>query len=651
MAGSLKVVCTTGQTRYANTAAFGSLNAQTAFTVSGWFEIASLGTDFTNCDLFGAVTSYPVTVGIANNAHLQLFAESAGGASSISYQPLVDTKGHFIVISYSADFVTTIYVDGAPAKTIAGIGATAAVDQVLNVGFNAAGAAVTLYLKDVAIWSGYSATQADVIALRDGVSTPGTLATPATNWWTLQGPAGAVTAGTQGLADSLGSVNLGTLVGTGTLTYDAHEIILGFSARMLDPYVDTSGNLIVIPLYGDPDTTLGGPATPVSINVVPTFKLNGSVITPTLASSTYFGLYGFVYEMPSRTGGVAVAPGDVLTMSAPMGWASTNFGLVEGTSGSGLGSGPMTLINNTHAVVESAYDITKTMKIGYNTSGLAQNFGSPGQPRANWVSRVSGWRFQSGLAANGLPSGNTPGTPCLGIIMAEVVNLIDNRYNAGIQGLWTLPYGDASIGVTGSAPNVICDLQFNNPSFTAVQNPHGTDSPGHWDGTAWHGITKTYLVTYDGTGPFGSDIALNIDSVNGHIGFPDMGGGQVELGIFPPSPADRGVSSPTTWDPLAGDPEFFKKLEGAACVRWMADLGGFSITGDSAMIKVGDLAQRAVTDFLWSTNTTITSNIIKVEPIVGWCLAVYISACHASVRPALPMRCGQATRLCLPRIP
>ncbi len=358
MTGSLKVVCATGQTRYANTSAFGTLNAQTAFTVSGWFEIASLGADFTNCDLFGAVTSYPFTVGIQNNAQLQLFAESAGGAKSIAYQPLIDSKGHFIVISYSAAGTTTIYVDGAPAKTIAAIGTTAAVNQVLNVGFNAAGAAVTLYEKDVAVWGGFSANQADVINLRDGVYTPGTLIssatgllTPASHWWTLQGPAGAVTAGTQGLADQIGGVNLGTIFGTGVLTYDAHEIILSFAAKMMQPFCDINGILIFVPLYADPLSTTGGPASPVSINVPPTFKLNGSAIVPTqLALNPFF--YTLVYQMPP---GTSVTIGDTLTMAAPMGWASTNVGLVAGTSGSGLGSGPLTITNNAGQVLESAF--------------------------------------------------------------------------------------------------------------------------------------------------------------------------------------------------------------------------------------------------------------------------------------------------------
>ncbi len=351
MSGSLKVICTTGQTRYAVTAPFGTLNAQTAFTVSGWFEIASLGADFTNCDLFGAVTSYPFTVGIQNATHLQLFAESAGGASTIAYQPLIDTKGHFVVISYSAAGTTTIYVDGAPAKTIAAIGTTAAVDQVLNVGFNAAGAAVTLYLKDVAIWSGYSASQSDVIALRDGVSTPGTLATPANHWWTLQGPAGAVTAGTQGLADSIGSVNLATILGAGVLTYDAHEIVTSFAALFMQPYCDVTGNLIFVPLYADPLSTTGGPASPISINVPPVFKLNGSIIVPSLLVLNPL-FYAIVYQMPS---GTAVAHGDVLTMAAPMGWASANVGLVGGTSGGGSGSSPLTVVNNAGLPVESIY--------------------------------------------------------------------------------------------------------------------------------------------------------------------------------------------------------------------------------------------------------------------------------------------------------
>ncbi len=183
------------------------------------------------------------------------------------------------------------------------------------------------------------------------MSTPGTLGTPATNWWTLQGPAGAVTAGTQGLADSIGIINLGTIFGSGTMTYDPHEIVTSHAALMMSPYCDISGNLIVIPLYADPLSTTGGPASPISINVPPTFKLNGSTIVPSVLTLNPL-FYVLAYQMPL---GTSVAPGDVLTMAAPMGWASTNVGLVGGTSGGGSGSSPLTIVNNAGLPVESIY--------------------------------------------------------------------------------------------------------------------------------------------------------------------------------------------------------------------------------------------------------------------------------------------------------
>lgn len=622
MAGSMKVTCPIATRAWAFTAPFATLNAQSLFTFSGWFQVVSVGSGAINADFIAAVTSYTANISVESPTQFGYHAESAGDAKDILNLPIFDFKGHFVVISYNATGTTTIYVDGSPVQTLASMGATAAVNQVMQIGFNAAGPAITLYLKDVAIWGGYAATQADVIALRDGVSTPATLATPATNWWTLRdaSPTGqAVTTISPGMHDQIGSVPLGglTVDAGASLTYDAFEIALSFSTAMMAPFTDVTGNAIYIPLYKDPTTTTGGFSPPQNINVVPVWKLNGSVITPTLIPLD-INLYAFVYQMPSGTTLLAT---DVLTMSAPLGWASTNAGIVQGTSSNGSLPTPLTVQNNVGQPVEPIYAVgSKPMKIGYNASAFGNADNSPATARANWVSKIEGgttavptWTGGLTYHANGLPATIT-GTAG-GVILFDQANMVDANGTPGIEGLWTLAYGDSSSGVTSSAPNQVLEMTFN-ASWSIVRT---VVSAGTWTGSAWTGIVKTYKGTYAPSGGntgFNAGLGVTITSGNGNVDFPSKGNGQVEFGVFPPSPTNRLVSSPINWDPMGIDPEYLLKLAGAKAIRWMADIHGFQFDGESMTKTVADLsAYRLVNDMLWSTGTTITTNVISAAPI------------------------------------
>ncbi len=327
MAGSLKATCAIGTRAWAYTAPFGTLNAQTAFTVSCWIQVDSIPVGTINGDIAAAITNYPFSFGIASAALLSFQAHNHDNSKSINYLPPMDTRGHFVVLSYDGAGTTKIYVDGSavtPVGSPVALGNTTAADQVLNVGFNATGAAVSVYLKDLALWGGYAAVQQDVIDLRDGTHTPATLGTPATNWWSLQGTPGLITnlALGAGLSDLIGSVPFGHVFtdAPATLTYDVHEITLSSSALMMPPFVDTSGNFVTIPLYLNPMVTLGGPAVPTTVVIPPVFKLNGSVITPSLVTIDP-AFYIIKYQLPA-----AILSTDVLTMSAGLGWASTTAG-------------------------------------------------------------------------------------------------------------------------------------------------------------------------------------------------------------------------------------------------------------------------------------------------------------------------------------
>ncbi len=358
---------------------------------------------------------------------------------------------------------------------------------------------------------------------------------------------------------------------------------------------------------------------------MPVFRLNDSVIVPTRMAISGL-LYALVYQMPS---GTSVAPTDVLTMSAPMGWASTVAGLVAGTSSDGTMSTPLTVTNYSGQSTE--FSATKTIKPGYNTPPYAPGPNVAGQPCANYARRL--WKGDP--AANGSWTGGTvltydPTTQLpktlsgqgVGYVMFGVPNGLDAHGSPSTEGLWTLVYGDASLGVTSNPSTghkLTVGLQAVGAwNFVEVNTP-GVTSSGTWDGSAWRGITRTYQGSYSGSGVYDLGLQVIIDSTasGGDVTFPSKGNGQLELGIFPPSPANRNVSSPTNWDPLGIDPEYLLKHQGAHCLRWMATAGGNTTFGDSSMVVASDITQRQVNDFLWTKQSTTTCFITKVEPVVG----------------------------------
>ncbi len=385
---------------------------------------------------------------------------------------------------------------------------------------------------------------------------------------------------------------------------------------IMPPFSDITGYLVIVPLYLNPATTLGGPAQPTSIVTPPTWLLNGSPVTPTpvaLGTSMHAILYQFATPILAT---------DVLTMSAGQGWALTTGSVgLGGTSAGGTGSAPVTVVNNAGKTVESAYDLTPAMGLGQNVSPFANANNVPGQPRANYISRVGfkavGWSNVLTYSANGLPA--TISGPSRATIMGSPGNGVDANGTPDIQGRWTLPYGDASAGQDGITPNVSVDLGLNVNSWSITPVVGPPSSPGSFVDGQWTGIVKAYDLAYLGSGRYGNGLAVEISSTTGtypcNVAFPSKGNGQVELGVFPPSPADRSVSSPTDWDPLAVDPEYLLKLAGSSCVRWMPDSAGFDFSGNSDMDTVADLAQRQVNDFLWTKQAVTTCNIIKVEPI------------------------------------
>ncbi len=386
---------------------------------------------------------------------------------------------------------------------------------------------------------------------------------------------------------------------------------------IMPPFSDVTGYLVIVPLYLNPATTLGGPAQPTSIVTPPTWLLNGSPVTPALVALGV-SMHAILYQFPSP-----ILATDTLTMSAGQDWALTTGSVgLGGTSAGGTGSAPIAVTNNAGKTVETQYDAVPTMTLGQNVSPFANSNNAPGQPRANWASRLtspSGWTGGTVLTfdpTTGLPA--TLSGEGRGVLFNNQGNGVDANGTFNTEGLYTLVYGDSSPGVT-SNPSTGHKLTVSLQAGSSWNFVETIVSTGIWTGSAWTGITKTYQASYKGTGSYGLGLCVLIDSTaaGGAVAFPSKGNGQVELGVFPPSIADRNVSSPTNWDPLAVDPEYLLKLAGSSCVRWMPDSAGFDFSGNSDMDTVADLAQRQVNDFLWTKQTVATCNIVKVEPILS----------------------------------
>ncbi len=385
---------------------------------------------------------------------------------------------------------------------------------------------------------------------------------------------------------------------------------------MMPPFSDTLGYLIVIPTYRNPATTVGGPTLPSSVSTPPTWLLNGGSVSPTLVTINA-ELHAIVYQMPTP-----LLNTDVLTMSAPQGWATTAGAAdLGGTSAGGTGSGALTVVNNVGLDVETQYATSsRAMKGAINVAPFGQN--QLGQPRANHASRLG----QAGWTGTVLTFDGTtllPKTIGGGGVSCYLYNNNPNGIDANTypvtEGRWRVTWGDQSTGVDGTHKKINIDLV----GPTGWVEDTGAASPGTWDGLAWHGIYKEYVWTYPGTGHLGY-IRLDIYSTaaGGDVTFPDVDLGQVELCVTAPSTADRNVADPANYDPLGVDPEYLLKHEQfrPRAVRWMADSAGFDTTGDSSMMDVADLDQRKVNDFLWSKRTPfpdIACDIVKVEPLPG----------------------------------
>ncbi len=640
MAGSLKFTCALGdRIFFYNSVPSATLSNATAWTISFFYELVSWGSGF-NGNII-QIGNPPFVMSSAD-PNLNIYARNATGTKTVGKTVALDTNGHHVCISGDASGVSTIYLDGIPAATTAALGPLLTGSVTNYIGTDDSLHPSTLYLSDIAIWAGYPASSQDALNLATRVYTPATLpGHPATNYWTLQGTPGPATAP---LVDLLGSVNLDQLglVGGSNPTYDTHVIISNPTVSVfigqvgqdyVMPYVDTTGYLLFIPLYLNPAITAGGPIPQydmVTAGTPPVFKVNGSVVVPTmLPHDPQVGFIAYQFD-------VQVTAGQVVTMAAGVGWVSITSGAVGGTSDNGLGSDPITCLNYAGTSQDSV-PVTPTMGAAWNIGGGSA--GSPAQIMRNWARRLAsnvpsqpgntnwhGTGSATSFDANNLPTAFTGGSGAnISSYLATLAenNGCDIRGTPDMYGTWTLIHGDATPGVDDHTKVLQIDLVTFSVGWTVtlLDVVHA----GDWDGTTWHKIIKTYSVTWSPSGGvLRSALLIQIsrtDNMGGAVAIPILANGQSELGLFEPDPTDPAVpvTIPTNYldlfDTLAVSPGWLAKLAGAHAIRWMPNQLLFTSSGSGPLIYPADLDIRKSTDFLSTNYSVLTLNITQIDPV------------------------------------
>jgi hypothetical protein len=339
-----------------------------------------------------------------------------------------------------------LYVDGVPFLMGSYSGYQIEPGQVygLAIGDNSASSGFGFSARDVAIWAGYSATLSEVQSLRDGAD-PATIGAGASaRWhWTLAGTQGnAVQAGDPGLADAFGhSLPFNTLVpGSGTILYtDAMPFVPAATAAAR---VDTSGRAIYVVC-----SDLSGNWTPETQYVVePTIAINGGA--PFQLGQGALSVVrsqfnrGMLYILPS---GMQIAPTDVVTISAPGGFANTAAGMVAAMTNQAV----------TNCVGRSYFGsdtAARTLKLGINYDDTG--FGVTAE---NWVTKNLRPRAYLNFGVIGHDANGKPTKINVPVANTQVAwtntdtNGLDQTGNTQPAGLWAVRWDTTNGTVLGLA--------------------------------------------------------------------------------------------------------------------------------------------------------------------------------------------------------
>jgi hypothetical protein len=553
-------------------------------TASIHFKIRCNATSSSSVLLRDAGNSFAIWLEPAsspNSTLLKLNTENAAQQHSSAVQTLTNGVVYTIGITYEQGR-QTLWVDGVPTVFGNLTGATQSWPVSLILGHGTG----NFTLDDVGIWNGYVLTQADVIALRDGTSTPAQIGEGAT-WrgeWTLAGTSGQnASPGDPG--QSTTGCSFTSVSGTGTAVYAA-PLIFSPPVNVQTAYIATSGKTVGISFR----TTSGASTTPTAILTPPSLTINGG--TPVaLATSWVTGYHSrCLLLLPA---GISLAATDTATLSAPTGWANTSAGIC----------GPVNLMLS-NFVGKSAVGtdtLKKTFRPGWNFPHLGAINWSTYQLPKNWRYRLQPWFQYATQTSGGKPLTLTQTWAFAQLSYNNSANGIDNSFYPGTPGLYAVGWDDTNptvptaFSLYGGDSDVVVTVRLD------LANP----------GIGGIGIVRVFDVEHSANAATANlSILIRVDNASKAPSFDN-------LVIYGPGDFSSQANTPTVLDrsdPYALSATFLDRLKhGCGSMRFVDSTLNFD--GMSNIALPSDL--RNLNDFAWGeyvNKTRATIGYVQARP-------------------------------------
>lgn len=428
----------------------------------------------------GDTSVYLSFVGVGSNSTLvriRFSVKASDGTISSTTSDVTIGATHDLCVAHDGSAGTQkAWVDGALLSLGTRSGTTGSGNVAFGFGIYGAapGSGCVYTLEDVCAWDGYALTGADAVAMRGGTD-PATIGTGATARyrWTMAIPNGKAAGDAVAASDvpeSMGhtALNMSSLTGSGSSVW-ASPLVWSPSVQTGWARTGTSGKTIFVGLQ----TVTGGVGTIASaINTTPTITVNGAS-RGSLAGGLASGYATYcAFEVPGAT----LNPGDVVTLDAPVGWATAEAGVATP-----MESQVVTVYTGQSAGFRTP-GYTPQLRMGINfDSGPTSNLAA-GPYLKNLAWRLGGkdsWQNVSAWDATGKPTAMSASPAYTGLVNSPQDNGLDSTEYPGPVGLFAVGWDDldpahpTTFGITsgsGAISTVTERADMANPGVGGIGN-------------------------------------------------------------------------------------------------------------------------------------------------------------------------------------
>lgn len=336
-----------------------------------------------------------------------------------------------------------VYLNGVPtlfSNPQTGVLATSSKPIIFGINTDVTTYPLSWYVENLMTWSGYAASQSEVIQVgnREADATTIGLSAAWREWWTLLGTSGAVPApGDVGLAGSItGQVPIqspfvGTVMAASSLTY-GDPIPFVSQAVYETPVICSSGKTLRI---ASKVAATGAALSIKAGSVQGTVSINVNGGDPVdLSVLLYSGSHdGILYSIPQQ-----ILPTDVVTFTAPDAFYSTPLGVASGCTN-------LACINRSGKPLYSDQTPPTRVGINFSSGSTASGYWSSEQTIRNWALRLpyaAALAAANPLRANNTLSKNLTGS---GFVNTATANPLDTTGMPIVPGLWLVVWDDLNL--------------------------------------------------------------------------------------------------------------------------------------------------------------------------------------------------------------